>query len=243
MNIHIFGHSICRRSYDSRPATFTDILAAQYNIQPHQMHIALCGSEERILYFLKKQKEPIDLAIIFHSKPGMVFVPTIERDISVHSGEHFWQESNVGNMQYFENISKDKSEPNISDLNKEDFKIAYNYLVKYFYTNDLNSNRHYGALVQIDQYLNHYKIPAIHFTLENTLPSWFHFTSGLVDTEITSMQKPTSQYYNRRLYANCIDEAGNKLIAEKITQYINRTAQFYPKLKSLVRLAGIEPTF
>ena len=65
------------------------------------------------------------------------------------------------------------------------------------------------------------------------MPTWFTFTSGIVDKEITQMQDSSSIYRcDKRLSVNKINEEGNKLIADKLINYIN-----------MVRLAGIEPTF
>lgn len=222
MNIHIFGHSICLRSH-SNILSFIDILIDQYNIKPHQLHISLCGSEERILYFLKKVKEPIDIAIIFHGDPGLVFVPPLERDMHPYALDSaFWDNPFNRTLKYFENIPKDKSETSLQTTSLEDFKIAYEYFLKYFYTKDLNTNRHYGALTQIDQFLKYKNIHAIHCVLEYTMPSWFNFSSGIVDTEITQMQNSSSIYRcDKRLSPNKINEEGNKLIAETLIKYIN----------------------
>jgi len=221
MNIHIFGHSICLQS-ESNIQSFTDILATRYDIKPHQLHIALCGSEERILYFLKKVKEPIDVVIIFHGDPGLVFVPPLERDMHPYALDSaFWDNTSNNILNYFENVTKDKSETSLQKVSLADFKKAYEYFLKYFYTKDLNTNRHYGALIQIDQYLKYKNIPAIHCVLEYTMPTWFTFTSGIVDTEIAQMQDVSSMYRcDKRLSRNKINEEGNKLIAEKLINYI-----------------------
>ena len=56
---------------------------------------------------------------------------------------------------------------------------------KFFWNADLQMNRHLGALIQIDQYCTVKQIPVIHFVhVQKMLPSWFKFTSGIVDTEI-----------------------------------------------------------
>ena len=234
MNIHIFGHSICLQS-ETNILSFTDILVNRYDIKPHQLHISLCGTEERILYFLKKVKEPIDIVIIFHGDPSLMFVPSLPDDMhpSTNTTGYFWDNPRNIQLRYHEHVVNDKTTPNVQLQSRDDFKIAFEYLLKYFFTRDLNTNRHYGALVQIDQYLKYKNIHAIHCVLENTLPSWFTFSSGIVDTEITTMQQVSSKYRcDGRLSNNKINEEGNKLIAEKLIGYIN-----------MARLAGIEPTF
>lgn len=223
MNLHIFGHSICLQSNKDLPlTTFTDILVRQYNIPLKNLHVSLCGSEERILYFLKKTKDPIDGVIIFHGDPGLVFVPTLERDMHPNTpNDYFWRSPSYQYLKFFENVSQDKSEKVTSLKPLSDFKRAFNYFLTYFYTKDLNANRHYGALIQIDQYLTYKNIPAIHCVLDNTMPTWFKFSSGIVDKEITQMQKSSSEYScDPRFSANRINQLGNQIIAEKLIEYI-----------------------
>jgi len=233
MNIHIFGHSICLRSKKTFK-TFTQTLIDTYNLQPHQLHISVCGSEERILYFLKKIKEPIDIVIIFHGDPGLMFVPTLERDLHPSTeNEYFLDTPMYQNIKYFRNVTLDKSAVEEKFAPLSDFKRAYDYFLKYFYTRDLTANRHYGALIQIDQYLASKKINAIHCVLERTIPTWYTMTSGIVDTEITLMQKAESPYAcDHRLSPNRINEEGNDIIARKLMWYI----------QSMARPIGLEPT-
>lgn len=223
MNIHIFGHSICLQSKSDIPS-FVDILVAKYNIIPNNVHIAVCGSEERILYFLKKVKDPIDIAIIFHGDPNFVFVPPLERDIQPSTGkEPFYSSKNNVYVNYFKNIPQDKSQPVVSKVHINDFVRAKDLFLKYFYTPDLNANRHYGALIQIDQYLKYKNIKAIHCVLEKTLPTWFDFTNGIVDTEITQLQTPNSLYAcDHRFSLNRINKEGNEYIASKLIHYIEK---------------------
>ena len=92
----------------------------------------------------------------------------------------------------------------------EEFKTYYYNHLKYFTSHDLIVNRHYGALTQIDQYITYKKIPVIHCTLPRSIPTWFKFSSGIVDTEITKFQYSNSEYYcSHAKVNNAINELGN----------------------------------
>jgi hypothetical protein len=233
MNIHIFGHSICRRASKKllneetfsfpENLTFADMFFEKYNLNEQCFYQADCASEERILYFLKKTPLKIDVAIIFHGIPNYIFCPGLDRDLSPNVEEDFWSSGLLDRFKFRQNILKDKSVPELVELDKQDFKQAYKSYTEYFYTNDLAMNRYYGALIQIDQYLTSKKIPAIHCMLNHNLavPSWFKFTSGIVDYELASMQTNNKQFpYIPPISANHISLEGNKYIFNKLESYI-----------------------
>jgi len=248
MNLYVLGNSITfRRSVIDRnePKTFVDILFEKYNVPDYDhLYSAACCSEERILYFLKKIKE-IDIAIIFHSLPEFFFVPALERDFSaIKEDDYFWSDPHWNHLNIFESVTKDKPisfyewklRRNHIDLDtfttNKNFKSDFYNHLKYFHTPDLCHNRHYGALAQIDQYITYKKIPVIHCTLPRTLPTWFKFSSGIVDTEISQFQ--FSNHPNHCSHAkvkNAIDEEGNRIIADTLSSYIEQ----------LVGETGIEP--
>lgn len=250
MNLYVFGNSITFRKIVSKremPKTFVDILFEKYNVPDYDhLYSYACCSEERILYFLKKIKE-IDIAIIFHGLPEFFFVPTLERDFTaIKENDYFWEDKHWEHLNTHPSITQDKPlsmlewkliRNNINDddnfVTNENFKTVYYEYMKYFYTHDLCVNRHNGALIQIDQYLTHKKIPVIHCTLPRTTPTWFKFNSGIVDSEISQFQ--FSNHPNHCSHAkvkNAIDEEGNKIIADKLISYIEQ----------LVGATGIEPT-
>ena len=253
MNLVIIGNSITFRKKVGntkipKPKTFVDILFEKYNIPEHDhLYSYACCSEERILYFLKKIKE-IDIVVIFHAVPEFFFVPTLERDFTaMNEDDYFWKDPHWNNINVFPSIATDtpitpaeweilrtqhKSTNPYNTISNEEFKNYFYSHLKYFYTNDLCHTRHFGALAQIDQYITYKKIPVIHCTLPRSLPTWFKFSSGIVDTEIATFQ--FSNHPNHCSHAkvrNAIDEEGNKIIANKLISYIEQ----------LVGETGIEP--
>jgi hypothetical protein len=78
MNLGFYGHSNCAyRSDDS----LIDIVANTLHANVANIGVRQ-GSEERILFELKKTKN-LDLAIIFHSQPHFIFIPNADRDMSI----------------------------------------------------------------------------------------------------------------------------------------------------------------
>lgn len=56
---------------------------------------------------------------------------------------------------------------------------------KYLYHPDLQQNRYYGALIQVDQYTKSKQIPTIHcLGRDFWYPTWFSFTYGIIDKEL-----------------------------------------------------------
>jgi hypothetical protein len=64
-------------------------------------------------------------------------------------------------------------------------------------------------------------IKAVHCVLDQTLPTWFKFSEGIVDNEIVQMQKAESPYAcDHRISVNRINEEGNRIIFEKLVSYL-----------------------
>lgn len=226
-NLHIYGHSMIKRARNEMESpTFVDILFKKYNLTEENYHMGDQGSEERLLYFLKKTWE-VEYAIIFHSQPSIFFVPTLERDFTVmDEDDYFWHSKFFSNIKYFPNVTKDKKiteeeKQNPKFISKSRFKEDYYTYLKHFHTYDLNATRHYGALMQIDQYIAYKKIKAIHCILPTTCPTWYNITTGIVDDTIQSYQYQGSPYHCHHMeVANSITAEGNEVIANKLIEYL-----------------------
>jgi len=214
MNIKFLGSSMTNHK-DSRtpkdtnpPNTFVDIIQEKYSYNDNNNTYHGIGgcSEERILFFLKKMKN-LDMVIIFHTSPSLLFVPGFVRDV-------YRSKIDKDELDYLKKSNQVLAE----DLTIDEVNDLLIDNKKYFHHQDLQMNRFLGALIQIDQYCTAKQIPVIHF-IHNRIPTWFKFTSGIVDTEVYKMDK--SQYYiGYQNSYNAINEEGNKIIAEKIIEYI-----------------------
>ena len=215
MNIGFYGHSNC--AYRS-PASFLDIVADYYNANIINIGVKQ-GSEERILFELKKSKN-LDMAVIFHCLPRFLFLPNSDRDINVHdierkradqlfADDHLDQEFNQENNPKFKKLFS----------NNETFFNAVNTFKDYFYHPDLMMNRYYGALIQIDQYLQNKDITVIHVVdRAYPLPAWFNFTNNIVNFTIMDIVK--EHRATNPFFVNCISEEGNKLVAIELINSI-----------------------
>ena len=94
MKIGFYGHSDC--AYLSNDS-FLNIVANALDATIVNIGVRQ-GSEERILYELKKTRS-LDVAIIFHSSPSYLFLPGCDRDFDLKSIEshasHIWQTSEI----------------------------------------------------------------------------------------------------------------------------------------------------
>ena len=80
MNIGFYGHSAA--SWYGNPKSFIDQVKERLNCNIVNVGVAQ-GSEERVLFDLKKTKK-LDIAIIFHQHgPRYMFLPKCNRDITV----------------------------------------------------------------------------------------------------------------------------------------------------------------
>ena len=225
-NIVFFGHSLFRTAKFSNNKTFNDTLVdivyKNYNISDYEdMHVP-CTSEERLLFLLKKYKKPMDVAIISHAHVQSVFCP---------SWDHDWVSARISAEElrhYEETDLKWKFIPTRYYTGESTGFISYKEVNsaladyrEYFHNNDVQLNRYYGALMQIDQYLKYKNIPAIHLIREEYVPRWFKFTHGIVDYDFIRFQHPNNEHcssYSET--ANSVSDYGNQLIADSIIDYI-----------------------
>lgn len=214
MNIGFFGDSRCNVRHQF---SFIDLISDYFKSNIVNLGVKQ-GSEERILYELKKIK-CIDLAIIFHSNHNQIFLPECERDVHL--------KINLENAKYvlpiFDHPHSIRCHPKFREKFKsaENFISALSVLNKFFITNDLLRNRFYGSLIQIDQYLKYKKIPSIHILEDqNSLPPWFQFSSGIVSNEIMEICKKHLSNPREKNWINGMTVEGNKLVFEKIKEIV-----------------------
>lgn len=244
MKIYFFGHSATKgRMEPIFPKTFFNLVYDYFSL-PNSVNILENGdyedghtlsrgfikcSEERILFFLKKTKiDPEnDIVIIFHGDPNFVFCPSLDHDFrnsAIDKWDRDYYEEKDKNFIQYENF-KDKLPKDYyegTDINWRDVETLLNTNLKNFYHIDLQFNRYYGALIQIDQYLRSRKIPVIHCIHKEYIPSWFKFSSGIVDTELIEIQYNSDYSISYAKSSNGINEEGNKIIANKLTKYIKK---------------------
>ena len=208
--VGFYGHSSCAYRGEH---SHIDILANNFGLDVINIGVRQ-GSEERILYELKKTKN-LDLAIIFHSEPQYLFLPDCDRDIGLnHLGEHRAEYlfQNWNSKFYLEHhgrfLEKFK--------NPNTFMTAISAYKEYFYTPDLQMNRFLGSLSQIDQYCTVKSIPVIHVVIEKSIPEWFKFSSGIVDNEVMKIANSFS-ISRQEWFVNAINKEGNMLIAKRLT--------------------------
>ncbi len=175
------------------------------------------GSQERILFELKKTKN-LDIAVIFHSIPQYVFLPTAKRDVDINDIDrrkctYLWKEQqDRDEMQSMrdEYFSYGGIKEAFSDI--ESFIATFASYREYLHHPDLQMNRFNGALVQIDQYLAHMKIPSIHIYSTRHIPSWFNFTSGIPRPDINDL----CMSHYKLGYPNNINAEGQSVIADAL---------------------------
>ena len=209
MNIGFYGHSNC--AYRS-PDSFIDLIAERFNANIVNIGVRQ-GSEERILFKLKKTKY-LDLAVVFHAEPGFTFLPNCDRDVDLtrisYQRIEYLMEQEDWSSDFLEShtpVFKKEFET------KEKFIEASNIFKKHFYHRDLILNRYYGALMQIDRFLCDRKIPVLHVLSEsNSVPHWFEFKSGPVDFDI---MKLCDTYKSKQsFFVNLITKEGNQAVAD-----------------------------
>jgi len=213
MKIGFYGHSNCAYRGEN---SFIDILAKKFNADIVNVGVRQ-GSEERILWELKKTKS-IDLSIIFHSWPSCLFLPDCDRDVAINNlGDercHYLFDKN----KYDEYTEKHHQRFIEKFKSPENFYDQINAFKEYFYDADLSMNRYYGSLIQIDQYLDFRNLKSIHVLVKNNFPSWFKFSTGLVDTKSeTIIESHKSSTTNQ---INGMTEEGNLILADHLAEII-----------------------
>jgi hypothetical protein len=218
MNIGFYGHSSCAFLGED---SFLTMLSTRFTAQIVNAG-ARQGSEERILFCLKKSKN-LDFAVIFHSEPGYVFLPNSDRDIDL---------TNITDDRIEYLMTQQEWDFNWTDTNfpkfKKEFETVDNFKTvarlfrKHFYNPDMMVNRFYGALMQIDKYLKDKNIPCIHIlNKSNAIPNWFKFESGPVNYDIMELVKMHKTPPGSQFSPNVMTREGNNLVAENLAGAIN----------------------
>lgn len=265
MRIGFYGHSLCQWHRQQDISWITKI-KNHYGAEIVHSGCALC-SEERILFDLKKTKK-IDLAIILHSRPKYLFVPSWNRDVRTISADEIYKKINhtiwkkfkfsqgfeskihwknligitLGRDYNFQNTALESDieaikllfENDLGFLKEkietatgfiyEDFVNALVLYKRFLSHPDLQMSRFYGALIQIDQYLSHKKIPVVHCLGEDHhYPKWFKFSSGITDDyRIQKISQNKKYFINREVSDNAINEEGNIAAFEIAVDLIDR---------------------
>ena len=184
MQIGFFGHSTCA---EEGAGTYLTIVAEHFNAQIVHKGTGQ-GSEERILFDLKKSNN-LDIAIIFHSRPSALFVPSCDRDIDVRKISSKWNDSmTVNNIMLSHTLNEPHGNFKTVFETVSDFINCLRFYKTYLYHPDLHLNRFQGALLLIDSYCGN-KIPAtVHVIDDVYIPSWLtEFESGVRSTEIEKL--------------------------------------------------------
>lgn len=226
MRIGIYGNSIAQW-FRKQPQSFISKLQDHYSATIVNTGCA-AGSEERILFELKKTKD-LNLAIIFHADPMHVFVPSLNRDVSsIDKNELLKKVTSPDNKTWYEEdilTFNTWLEESSIQYTLADYAELINALVlnkKYLYHPDLQRNRYYGALIQIDQYLTHTQIPVIHCLEKHGIPTWFKFTSGLVNTDLYKVYNDPAYSVKFAESDNRIDSNGNEVMFNKLVAMIDQ---------------------
>ena len=229
--IRLFGHSMVKvKEDDHHCLTFTDMIQEKYNCYTDNNVARGVGrcSEERILFYLKKQKDT-SMAIIFHSRPFFTFVPGLEADlqsIRLKKDDIEYQYSHrQGMLPGYKNVNH-KLPWHTSEsipINLADLLPVLDNVRNLTYHRDLQLNRFNGALIQIDQYCTAKNIKVIHCVFRpDTIPAWFKFTSGVVDYDLAFYSFTESQHYvGYEKSVNAIDAAGNQIVFDRLCEYID----------------------
>jgi len=208
MKIGFYGHSNC--AYTD-PISYLNLIADRFNGSIVNTG-ARQGSEERILFELKKTKE-LDIAILVHSVPGYIFLPGCDRDIELKE----LTKKRARHILEFDEIQSYNGYPKTTSKFKtgDNFHNIMEIYRDYFYDPDLFKNRFYGSLIQIDQYLLSKNIPCIHIVSgNNSIPNWFKFQSGIVDYSISVLfEKFKTHELDSK---NSMNADGNKIVADEL---------------------------
>jgi hypothetical protein len=227
--VKIFGNSITNEPSETQHGTtFVRTVLNHYNCYDTYdvcRGVARC-SEERILFYLKKIRK-IDVAVIFHGMPHTEFCVGCVDDFA--NGDideedlEYMLENNIERSFYTDMHKK-------LPVSRSDAKLHVNAVVAKqmlaehnarFFHRDLQVNRFYGALIQIDQYLTAKNIKAVH-CVHNRMPTWFKFSSGIVDTEIAHYQYDPVYGCSYAKSGNAITPEGNAIIEQRLISYIDK---------------------
>ena len=180
MNIGFYGHSAASWAGElDGVRSYIDTVLEHYNADLVNLGVPQ-GSEERILFDLKKTKN-LDVAVIFHSFPKYLYMPKCKRDIDINRikqarFDYLWDNDEID--RHLDNFFTYGGIKESFGNDKKLFIETMSNYKEFLHHKDLAENRFAGALVQIDQYLAFKKIPVVHACARNTMPPWFKFTSG-----------------------------------------------------------------
>ena len=238
MDIQFFGHSIFTSNFSAKGEdgpyeTFVEQIVQKYDLPRKDVWIPTC-SEERLLLEIKRYRSPIDYAIIAHADPMTVIFPRINHDFMsakiCNENQKYWTKKGgptwhvAKTLRFFsERYNETQAE---SQVYWSDFAPEIENYRNWHYCPELQKNRYYGALIQIDQYLKQKNIKTIHLVRTEAIPSWFSFSHGIVDKEILNFQyePPHATTYAKSL--NAITEQGNKIITEKLIRYMQKYRKY-----------------
>ncbi len=216
MKIEFYGSSIIGSNTFQleKPKSFYDLILDHFNASSLNYMIAQC-SEERILYNLKKTSE-IDVAIIFHSTPQFIYFPNFTRDFIYMNDDRVdeWEKHQhfLDYVDAFKQNKKDIVTNLYVPIEPVDNSIMKDFM-KFHFNKDVNRSRFHGALSLINDYVYSKKIPTIH-VINEYIPGWFTFKSGIIDEDICKIEKEYSVSFNKSV--NGISEEGNNLIFNKL---------------------------
>jgi hypothetical protein len=225
MDIGFYGHSAA--SWYGNTHSFIDQVKEQLGCNIVNIGVPQ-GSEERVLFDLKKTKK-IDVAIIFHQcGPRYMFLPKCNRDITMdtvpeNKSKILWSEYNENQItqESFEN--EFFSYGKIKEVFKtpEEFINCIYYYKTYLHHPDLQRNRFESATLMVDTYCASRVSKVIHisdYPYEKRMP-WFSFKSGVLANDVAEL---ASQYYESGTNPNNINNEGNRLIANRLVEIIKQ---------------------
>lgn len=229
MNIGFYGDSFVEDK------NFAHISEVVKHFDANIVHLGTtCCSEERTLFELKKTKK-LDLAVIFHSKPHYMFVPSWSRDIRTFGYapkvlkklDNTWMivDKSDDNLDHdFDAVElwyRDELEGENRPIDRQEFVRAMGLMKKYLFHPDLQLNRYYGALTQIDKYLVSKNISVVHCVGEkHWYPSWFKFRSGITDESYIHSVK-ADHFIGYKNSPNVLNAEGNFKVISKLIELIN----------------------
>lgn len=218
MNIGFYGDS--SSSWYGNNKSFINQIETKLNCKIVNWGVPQ-GSEERVLFDLKKTKK-IDIAIIFHSSsPRYVFLPKCNRDVAINvvpenKSKILWSEDDDESNISYEGFEKEffgygKIKEVFGDTNN--FIECMHYYRQYLTDehHQLICNRYESAKFMIDAWCSVKCPKVIHIDSGTYQMPWFNFKSGISAPEIVEIIKN-----NRDKNPNMISDEGNILIANKL---------------------------
>lgn len=188
------------------------------------------GSEERILFELKKTKK-LDVAIVFHSLPKYIFLPRCTRDITLESvkpkkANILWTERAHDEIPTYHEFKKEFF--NYGGIDKvfkttENFVESVHTMREYFYHPDLAVNRFQASMLAIDSFLLANNIPVLHSVFPDHTPDWLKPKSGHIDNQNYTTWNWTLEQDTNPFTPNNLTIQQNKVIADDLINWITNT--------------------